>query len=229
MTKGLAVELLDVRTLKPYARNAKKHPPEQVQKLKNSIRIYGWKAPLVVDKDLEIIIGHGRTLAAIELGKETGNYLAPVVVEKDLDKHQANALRLADNRSTSNEYDMSLVQENLRELAEHFAGTEFDLGELTAFDEHELNFSTEDLGDLDEGMFVDDIGGAVEQQKTENKAAAEKLDGDVAAPIGDALGFKRVTVEQSRQVRSFMGKIEASTGKTGVEALIAHFSATVNA
>lgn len=215
-----AIELLDPKTLVPYAANAKKHPPEQVKKLIASIRKFGWTQPIVVDKDLVIIAGHGRTLAAIEMGAEK----VPVIVRDDLSKAEADALRLADNRVTSTEYDQAAIQAELQRLADELSlGAEsFELSDL-GFDEKEINFTLADLGDIDESFFVEDVGEAVEQQKTENAKAIEATD-DVAAPVGDALGFKRVTIAQSRELRDLMAKAEGATGKKGVEALIAALS-----
>ncbi|MCV5918272.1 ParB N-terminal domain-containing protein, partial [Escherichia coli] len=65
---GLAVELRPLDWLKPYERNAKLHPPDQVRRLAATIRAHGWDQPIVVEPDGTIIKGHGRRLAAIELG-----------------------------------------------------------------------------------------------------------------------------------------------------------------
>lgn len=203
-------ELWDVDKIVPYEGNAKKHPEEQIKKLATSIKEFGWTQPIVVDKDGVIIIGHGRRLAAISLGLKK----VPVVCRADLDQVQVRALRLADNRVTSTDYDMSLIQEELRDLHNE----NFDLS-VMGFDAKEIEFSTEDLGAIADDFFVDDISGAVETQKTNNAKAAEAVD-DTAAPVSDALGFKRVTIAQSRELRDLMNRIEAKTGKNGIEALI---------
>jgi len=46
--------------IKPYTKNAKKHPEKQLKQIAESIREFGWQQPIVVDKDNEIIVGHGR-------------------------------------------------------------------------------------------------------------------------------------------------------------------------
>ena len=71
----LRIEYLPVDALKPYSRNAKKHPDEQVEHIANSIREFGFRQPLVIDRDGVLVIGHGRLLAAKKLGlagKRTG-------------------------------------------------------------------------------------------------------------------------------------------------------------
>lgn len=57
------VEFIAVDKLKAYERNAKKHPTEQVEHIANSIREFGFRQPLVIDKDNVLVIGHGRLLA----------------------------------------------------------------------------------------------------------------------------------------------------------------------
>lgn len=207
-----AVTLVAVADLVPYENNAKKHSDEQVEKLAALINKYGWTAPIVVDKDLVIIAGHGRRLAAIALGLEK----VPVIIRDDLSEADVMALRLADNRIASTDYDLALEQAELQIL------DSMDLGiDLTSlgFTEHEVNFSTADLGDFDDTVFVDDIGTAVEKQKSDNEEKVKEID-DVAAPVADALGFKRVSISESRTIRDLMSRMEQNTGKKGAEALI---------
>ena len=58
---------LPTSDLVPYGRNAKKHPAEQVRLIANSIKEFGFKQPIVVDKDNVVVIGHGRLLAAVQM------------------------------------------------------------------------------------------------------------------------------------------------------------------
>lgn len=211
----LGIELWAIEDLKPYDKNVKKHPKDQVQKLANSIRKFGWTQPIVVDVDGVIIAGHGRRLAAISLGLKR----VPVVVRRDLNKTEADALRLADNRVASTEYDMELVKDALRDLA----NANMDLLEFTGFEQKDIDIFTQPLEMMDDAVFVDDIQEAVESQKSENSRKAEEID-ESAAPLVDAFGFKRVTVAQSRKIRIFMNEIEKETGKKGAEALFAYIT-----
>lgn len=212
MSDNFPVELWEIGKIKPYSRNAKIHSDEQVEKLANAIKTFGWTQPIVVDKDGVIIAGHGRRLAALKLKREK----VPVVCRRDLSKAQADALRLADNRVTSVEYDMSLIQDELRLLSQ--SADDFDIMAL-GFDAKELDFSLSNLGEINDEFFIEDVGAAVEQQKQENAKATESID-DTAAPIADAFGFRRCTIAQSRTIRALMTKIEQSTGKNGAEAFI---------
>lgn len=208
----LAVELTEVDKIIPYEKNAKKHSEAQIEVLAGLIRKNGWTQPIVVDSDGEIIAGHGRRLAAVKLGLKK----VPVIWRRDLSKAEANALRLADNRVASTDYDTALLQEELMSLEEAGIAVE-ELG----FSEQELSFLTGDLTEMDEDVFVDDVSEAVEQQKEENKSKTEEIDKS-QAPLGDAMGFKRVSVEQSRKIREFMTKVEQQTGLKGAEAFLRH-------
>jgi ParB-like chromosome segregation protein Spo0J len=57
-------ELVGIDRLIPYARNARTHSKEQILQLRSSLREFGFVNPIIVDKDLNIIAGHGRVLAA---------------------------------------------------------------------------------------------------------------------------------------------------------------------
>lgn len=212
--KPPVVQLWNVDKLVPYQSNAKKHPQNQVEKLAGLIRKSGWTQPIVIWKNGEIIAGHGRRLAALHLGLEK----VPVIVRSDLTKAEADALRLADNRVTSTDYDQSMIQEELQRLSVELEGSTLELVDL-GFDDKELDFSLADLGEMAPDFFTDDISGAVDAQHQENEASISETD-QSAAPIGDALGFKRVTVEQSRQIRKMMGQIEDITGQPGADALV---------
>jgi ParB-like chromosome segregation protein Spo0J len=210
----LPTEIKDIDWLKASPTNSKKHPQSQIEKLARSIDKYGIANTIQVEVDGTIIAGHGRWLAAKHLGWTTIN----VIVRSDLTKEQAMALRIADNQTVSTDYDTELLKAELMILKE--ADIELDgLG----FDTEELDKLTSDFGAIDESTFVEDISAAVETQRTDNVEKAKEID-QSAAPVGDALGFKRVTIEQSRTVRSFMGRVEAETGLKGAEALVAYIN-----
>lgn len=208
------IEIWSIDQIRPYPKNAKIHSEEQVATLAELIDKNGWTQPIVVDRDGVIIVGHGRRLAAIKLGR----LKVPVVCRRDLTPAQANALRLADNRVVSTSYDMSLLQEELAELS---AGGEIDVSTL-GFSEKELEFLGGELGDIDMSVMVDDIGEAVEEQKAENSKKVAAVD-DSESPLGEAFGFKKVTIAQSRRIRGFMSQCEDETGLKGAPALMKFF------
>lgn len=97
MNKERTLEEIPVQDLKPYRWNAKKHPEEQVQRIAESIRAFGFKVPLIIDENNEIIAGHGRLEAAKQLGLQT----VPCIRRTDLTDQQKRAYRLADNKTGS--------------------------------------------------------------------------------------------------------------------------------
>lgn len=111
-----------IDSIRPYDKNAKKHPKKQVEQVAASIKEFGFNQPIVVDKEGVIIVGHGRYEAAKALKLAT----VPVL-EVDLTPEQANAYRLADNKLNESEWDMTLVIEELKGLSEPML-------ELTGFD-----------------------------------------------------------------------------------------------
>src|SRR5690349_16944205 len=86
--------LVDIGQIKPYELNAKKHPVEQVNTLASRIKKDGFDQAIVVDEDFVILKGHGRRLAAIQLGMKQ----VPVVVKIGLTEAHKRACRIADNK-----------------------------------------------------------------------------------------------------------------------------------
>lgn len=119
MENTFALRSLD--TIFPYTRNAKDHPPEQIERIKKSIFEFGFNQPLVVDKNGVLIVGHGRFQAAKELGLKE----VPCLV-KDLTEQQAKSYRLADNKIAESNWKMELVIEELKDL-------NIEMAELTGF------------------------------------------------------------------------------------------------
>ena len=91
----MEVSMWPLERIIPYARNARKIPPGAVNKVAVSIKEFGWRQPIVVDREGVIICGHARLLAAQKLGLVT----APVHVAENLSPAQVRAYRLLDNRS----------------------------------------------------------------------------------------------------------------------------------
>ena len=63
----LKIEYINKSELRPYANNAKIHTAEQVEQIKKSIQEFGFNDPVAVWHDNEIVEGHGRLLAAMEM------------------------------------------------------------------------------------------------------------------------------------------------------------------
>lgn len=143
----LKIEYLSVGSLKPYEKNAKRHPADQVDHIANSIREFGFRQPLVIDKDNVIVIGHGRLLAAKKLGLDT----VPCVRADDLTDEQIKALRLADNKTNESEWDFDLLDGELDDIFD------IDMGEFGFELEGEISEYTENgVTEYDPEQFGDD-------------------------------------------------------------------------
>lgn len=103
-----------IKDLKPYKKNAKKHNKEQVEQIANSIKEFGFTQPVIVDKNNEVVAGHGRILGA----KKAGLKSVPTVCLEELTEEQIKAYRLVDNKLNESEWDYSLLDEELENLIE---------------------------------------------------------------------------------------------------------------
>lgn len=124
------MQLVPISKLVPYVNNARTHSPEQVLKLRSSLREFGFINPIIIDRDYGIIAGHGCMLAA----KEEGITEVPCVFVDYLTEAQKKAYILADNRMAM---DAGWDEELLRVEIEALQGEAFDVS-LTGFDEKEL-------------------------------------------------------------------------------------------
>ena len=156
MAKIANVQEVSRDLLKPYARNAKIHGEEQVQKIAASIFEFGFLAPVLIDADYNIIAGHGRVMAAERLKLDK----IPCVFIEGLTEEQRRAYILADNKlGELAEWDMPQVELELQDLAD----LEFDIS-LTGFDfqpqeswfdTHERNDTSRQEGNEEYNEFLD--------------------------------------------------------------------------
>ena len=124
------MQLIPLGKLVPYVNNARTHSPEQLAKLRSSLREFGFINPVIIDRDLNVIAGHGRIAAA----KEEGITEVPCVFVDYLTEAQKKAYILADNRMA---LDAGWDEELLRIEIESLQGTDFDVS-LTGFGEDEI-------------------------------------------------------------------------------------------
>lgn len=121
----LKIEYLDKKALKPYARNAKLHPAEQVEQIKKSISEFGFNDPIAVYGKNEIVEGHGRLLAVMEMDDVQ---TVPVIRLDHLSDEERRAYSLVHNKLTMNSgFDYDLLQEELRNLTIDMSGFDFNL------------------------------------------------------------------------------------------------------
>jgi ParB-like chromosome segregation protein Spo0J len=98
-----------VNDLIPYENNPRIND-EAVEYVKNSIKEFGFKVPIVIDKNNVIVAGHTRLKASLELGYKE----VPCIIADDLSEEQVKAFRLADNKiSEKSQWDFSKLDEEL--------------------------------------------------------------------------------------------------------------------
>ena len=139
------MKLVPITKLVPYVNNARTHSQEQVNKLRSSLREFGFINPIIIDRDYGVIAGHGRILAA----KEEGITEVPCVFADHLTEAQKKAYIIADNRMAM---DAGWDEELLRVEIEALQAESFD-PLLTGFDEKELSKLFDDGLDAKEDDF----------------------------------------------------------------------------
>ena len=123
-------KLINVNELVPYVNNARTHSAEQINKIRSSLREFGFVNPVIIDRDKNVIAGHGR----LEAAKAEGFTEVPCVFIDDMTEAQKKAYILADNRMA---LDAGWDDDLLKVELEALQGMDFDLG-LTGFDEKEI-------------------------------------------------------------------------------------------
>ena len=139
------MQLVPITKLVPYVNNARTHSPEQINKLRSSLREFGFINPVIIDRDYGVIAGHGRILAA----KEEGISEVPCVFADHLTEAQKKAYIIADNRMAM---DAGWDEELLRVEIESLQAADFD-PLLTGFDEKELSKLFDDGIEAEEDNF----------------------------------------------------------------------------
>ena len=134
----LSIEYINIEEIKPYKNNAKLHPQEQIEQIKKSIEDFGFNDPLAIWNG-EIIEGHGRYLAAKEMGIST----LPVIKLDNLTDEQRRAYTLVHNKLTLNSgFDLDLLNEELKNILD--------------FDMEDYGFTSEDEEEEEEQEVEED-------------------------------------------------------------------------
>lgn len=135
-SKNLQIEYVNIDTIKPYKRNAKLHPTEQINQIMESIKQFGMNDPIAIWKN-EIVEGHGRLIACINLGMKT----VPIIRLDGLTDEQRRAYTLVHNKLTMNsDFDTDLLME--------------ELSDITSIDMEDFGFNPDDI-DLDDDFDED--------------------------------------------------------------------------
>lgn len=126
----MKIEKRKIDELKEYGRNTKSHPEEQILKIANSIKEFGFNVPIIIDENNTIIAGHGRLLAAKQLKLKE----VPCIEKNNLSIAQIKAYRIADNKTAESDWIKGILKDELLELND----VDYDMT-LTGFDDEEIN------------------------------------------------------------------------------------------
>ena len=142
--KELKIINKNIEDIKEYENNAKEHPDWQIEQIANSIQEFGFNDPIAINTDNQIIEGHGRLLAAKQLGLSE----VPCIVLDGLTEVQERAYIIAHNKTTMNtDFDLDRLQYELNALKVE----DFDLS-LTGFSDDEIDRLLNKLDDIEENQ-----------------------------------------------------------------------------
>lgn len=146
----MEVKMISVNDVVPYENNPRKND-DAVDEVATSIKAFGFKNPIIVDKNMVIIAGHTRLKAALKLGLT----MVPVIVAEDLSEDQANALRLADNKTAElAKWDKKKLEEELKQINWELLG--IDMTDVGFNDIFASEFQEVVDDDFDEGQYLSD-------------------------------------------------------------------------
>lgn len=159
--QNLKIEYVSKEQLKPYANNAKLHTGEQVEQIKRSIEEFGFNDPIAVWHEDEIIEGHGRLLAVMEMPEIE---IVPIIRLDDLTDEQRRAYMLVHNKLTMNtDFDVELLNIELDDIDIDMQQFGFDISE-------DLNFDDDDQ--RKEAAYSEDVSVVI---SCENENEAERI------------------------------------------------------
>lgn len=139
-------EIIDIKSIIPFAMNSRLHSDAQVAQLAASIREFGFTNPVLIDEAKNLIAGHGRVMAARKLGLAS----VPAIVVTGLDDRKRRALVIADNKLAMNAtWDDEVLKNELSDLAG-------DFGELMGFSEEELAAMLQEATQIEDGLTDED-------------------------------------------------------------------------
>lgn len=140
----------NIEDIKPYPNNPRFND-EAVEYVANSIKNFGFKVPIILDKNNEIVAGHTRYKASLELGLKE----VPCIIADDLTDEQIKAFRLADNKvSEKSQWNFDLLEEELNDIL-NIDMSEFNFNELNVDDlGTEFELPEGDKGNLEQMTFT---------------------------------------------------------------------------
>lgn len=136
----MQIKMIKIEDIKPYPNNPRFND-EAVEYVANSIKQFGFKVPMIVDKNNEIVAGHTRYKASLELGLKE----VPCIVADDLTEEQIKAFRLADNKvSEKSQWNFDLLEEELNDI--------LDI-DMKQFDFEDIKIDWEDVDEINKDNY----------------------------------------------------------------------------
>ena len=163
MRERIVMEIVEksLKEIKPYEHNPRNNE-DSVQFVANSIKQFGFRVPIIIDKDNVIVAGHTRYLACQQLKMKT----VPCVYADDLTPEQIKAYRIADNKTAERStWDNDVLGEELKGLLDDFKMTDFGFGDF------EISMLTEDF----EPDSFDDIDYDKYQEASDNTLKGDRV------------------------------------------------------
>lgn len=139
------IQMLPLRDIRPYERNPRLND-DSVDAVANSIRDFGFRSPIIVDREHVIIAGHTRYKAAKKLGLKT----VPVIVADDMTPEQAEAYRIADNSAGSaSTWDLDLLADILPDIDFDMADYGLDLDLVSTYEDQQTEIVEDEAPEPD--------------------------------------------------------------------------------
>jgi len=210
---------IDLDVPVPAENNNKEHTPETLRKLAKSMALIGQFQPIVLRKsNNEIIAGHGRLMAAKLLG---WSKIKAVIL--DVTDEKARKMRIADNLTSNQNYNIDALTFELRDL---------DLGDdLDAYINDDrmidnLETALNIKGEMNHDAFVDDLDGAVDDYAHESEDLMDEIDQKPVA-LKTIFEFTALEPRDARRLNVFMAMIKGEHGADAKDALMAHVEKTI--
>ena len=139
------IQNMKLTEIHPYEKNPRLND-DSVDAVANSIRDFGFRAPIIVDKDRVIIAGHTRYKAAKKLGLKT----VPVIVAEDMTPEQVEAYRIADNSAGSaSTWDLDLLSDILQDIDFDMADYGLDLDVVSTYEDQQTEIIEDEAPEPD--------------------------------------------------------------------------------
>ena len=183
----LQIEYIDIEELKTYPGNAKIHTAEQIEQIKKSIDEFGFNDPIAVWKNNEIIEGHGRLIAATEMGiKEL-----PIIRLDNLTDEQRRAYILVHNKLTMNtDFDLDVLAAELDDIID------------ISMDKYGFELSTIEIDDIDQEFLNPEEPIAKELGEANNYVVLEFFTEEEWLEAQQILGLVRVqAADENKTIR----------------------------